>query len=403
MSAGGADGAGRADAGRAGARRTGGGRTGGGRSSPGGAAGGRADGGPASHGRARDGQAEDDRRNVSDAVGVVVLGACAAWSLVTGAWHEGRPEGVLLAVLAVTAGYAAGRIAGVLLPVAAPCAGALTGLCATAAAPGLAPGPQFAAPLGHAGATAGVLALSTGAACCAAWAASAPAARLALRALAVTVAVTAAVLGSGTGFAACAGVLLCSLAAGRVRRRGPAVAALALAAAAVAGAGWAVAARALPHGLAVFLENRLTRHRVELWRDALRLVHRNAGTGVGPGRFGEVGPAAAQSLQTDGKPHSALWQQAAEQGLVGVALLAAAYGWVLYALWRTARPTPVALTAGAALTALAAIAVVGDALSFTAVPVGAGLLAGMATARPLAYEAGPTVPEPRPRRDRLTP
>jgi len=64
--------------------------------------------------------------------------------------------------------------------------------------------------------------------------------------------------------------------------------------------------------------------------------------------------------------------------------------WMLFALWRTARPTPVALTAGAALTALGAIAAVGNALSFTTVSVGAGLLAGLATARPIAG-----VPSPR--------
>ncbi|MFI1165517.1 O-antigen ligase family protein [Streptomyces sp. NPDC020801] len=348
-------------------------------------------------------QPDEDRRNVSDAVGVVVLGACAVWSLISGALHEGRPEGVLLAVLAVAAGYATGRICGALLPVAAPCAGALAGLGLAVAVPGLAPGPRFAAPLGHAGATAGVLTLSAGAACCAAWAASAPVLRLALRALTVAIAATAAVLGSGTGVVSCVAVLLCSLAAGRVRRRGPGIAGLALVAAAVTGASWAVAARVLPGGLAESLDGQLTQHRVELWRDALHLVHRNAGLGVGPGRFGEFGPTAAQSLQPDGKPHSALWQQAAEQGVVGMVLLAAAYGWVLFALWRTARPTPVALTAGSALTALAVIAAVGDALSFTAVSVGAGLLAGLATARPLAEEAGTPPAGARPRRDRLTP
>ncbi|MGW7421522.1 hypothetical protein ACWGJB_15835 [Streptomyces sp. NPDC054813] len=42
----------------------------------------------------------------------------------------------------------------------------------------------------------------------------------------------------------------------------------------------------------------------------------------------------------------------------------------------------VVLTAGAALTALAAVSAVGNALSFTTVSAGAGLLAGLATARP---------------------
>ncbi|MGW1634033.1 hypothetical protein ACWCPU_32570, partial [Streptomyces anthocyanicus] len=85
---------------------------------------------------------------------MVILAACASWSLITAAARDGRPEGVLLAVLAVTAGYAAGRIGGALLPVGAPCAVALAGGVLAVAIPHLAPGPRLTAPLGHAGATA---------------------------------------------------------------------------------------------------------------------------------------------------------------------------------------------------------------------------------------------------------
>ncbi|WP_454326132.1 O-antigen ligase family protein [Streptomyces glaucescens] len=334
-------------------------------------------------------EADGDRRNVSDAAGVAVLGACAVWSMITAAAHGGRPEGMLLAVLAVAGGYAAGRISGSLLPVAAPCAGALAGLGLTVAAPRLAPGPQPGAPLGHAGATAALLALATGAACCAAWSAGPAALRLALRALAVGIAVTAAAVGSVTGVLACTTVLLASLAAGRMRHRGLGVAGLALAAASPAGVALAVAGRVLPPGLSASLEGPLTRHRVDLWRDALALARADAVLGVGPGRFGELSQAVAGSPLSDGKPHSAPLQQAAEQGVIGMLLLAAVFGWMLYTLWRTARPTPVALTAGAALTALVAISVVGNALSFTAVTAGAGLLAGLATARPLGEPSRP--------------
>lgn len=329
----------------------------------------------------------DSRRNVSDAVGVIVLGACAAWSLISAAAHDGRPEGVLLAVLAVAAGYASGRISGSLLPVAAPCAGALAGLGLALALPYLDTGPQVITPLGRAGACAALLTLAAGAACCAAWAASAPALRFALRLLAAGIAVTAAALGSGTGCAVSAAVLLCSLAAGRMRPRGLGIAGLAVAAASVTGTVWAVAGNVLPAGLTTSLEGRLTPHRVQLWHDALHLAHREPALGVGPGRFGELSPAASQALWPDGKPHSAPLQQAAEQGIVGVLLLAAAFGWVLCALWRSPRSTPVALTAGAALTGLAALAAVGDVLSFTTVSAGAGLLAGLATARPLTPDA----------------
>jgi hypothetical protein len=321
---------------------------------------------------------------VSDGVGVAVLGACAVWSLISGSVHGGRPEGVLLAVLAVAAGYAAGRICGALLPVAAPCAAALAGLGLALAAPYLTPGPAPGVPLGHAGATAALLVLCAGAACCAAWATPVPLLRLALRMLGVGITLTALLIAdSPAGAALCVTVLLCSLAAGAMHSRGVGVAGLLLAAALMAGTIWAVAENALPDGLAVTLEARLTPQRVQLWQDAVHLAGDDPLLGVGPGRFGELSATAAALPYPDGKPHSAPLQQLAEQGVVGVVLLAAAYCWVLHALWRGARSTPVALTAGAALTALAGVAAVGNALSFTTVTVGAGLLAGLATARPL--------------------
>ncbi|MEU9185511.1 O-antigen ligase family protein [Streptomyces sp. NPDC048484] len=330
-----------------------------------------------------------ERRSAADAAGVITLGACAAWSLITAAAHGGRPEGVLLAVLAVAAGYASGRICGELLPVAAPGAGALTGLGLAVAAPHINPGSQATSPLGQTGATAALLTLAAGAACCAAWAARPPGLRLGLRLLAAGIAVTAAVLGSTSGFVACLGVLLCSLAADRMHRRPVGLGGLVLAVALVTGATWAIAEDALPDGLTTSLEGQLTQHRVLLWHDALDMAGREPGLGTGPGRFAELSPTATQTLPPDGKPHSAPFQQAAEQGILGVVLLAAVFCWVLYALWKSPRPTPVVLTAGAALTALAAISAVGNALSFTTVTAGAGLLAGLATARPASAEPEP--------------
>ncbi|MDH6572308.1 hypothetical protein M2160_007329 [Streptomyces sp. SAI-117] len=239
--------------------------------------------------------ADGDRRNVSDVVGVLVLGACAAWSLITAAAHGGRPEGVLLALLAVAAGYAAGRISGALVPVAAPCAAALAGLGLTMGLPRLAPGPEIVGPLGHAGATAALLTLATGAACCAAWTTGSPVARVLLRLLAVGIAVASAALGSVSGLVTCTAVLLCSLAAGRMRHRGPGIAGLALAATTVTGLTWAVAGDAVPDGLAESLRGRLTPHRIGLWHDALHLARQDTALGVGPGRFGELSTTAAQS------------------------------------------------------------------------------------------------------------
>jgi hypothetical protein len=328
------------------------------------------------------GTAVRERRGSADAWGVAVLGACAAWALVTAAGRDGRPEGVLLAVLAVAAGYATGRIAGALLPVTAPAVGALAGLGLALGAPDATAGPRLAAPLGHAGATAALLTLSAGAACCAAWAAAAPFLRCALWLLAGGTAVAAAGQGSVAGCAACAGVLLCSLAATRMRHRGLGLAGPAAAVAAAGGLAWALAEDVLPEGLSASAEGQLGAYRVLLWRDAVALAGRDPLLGAGPGRFGELSPAAAQTLASDGRPHSAALQQAAEQGLVGVALLAAAGGWVLYALWRSPRGTPVVLSAAVSLAAVGVLATAGNALSFTTVTAGIGALAGVATARP---------------------
>lgn len=313
----------------------------------------------------------------------MILAACAIWSLVSAAGRETRPEGVLLALLAVAAGFACGRICGTLLPVATATATAVAALVmALLSRSNGMPGATAAVDIapGHTGAAAALLVLAAGAACCAAAAARRAPSRLALRLLAFGTACAALTMRSVAGFVAALGVLLCSLAAARMRRRLLGLAGFALVTALVVGASWAVAEEALPDGLMISLEGQLTGNRVLLWQDAVALAKEHPVLGVGPDRFAEMSPTAQQTL-SDGKPHSAPLQQAAEQGVVGVTLLGAAFGWLLYVLWRSPRSTAVVLTAGAALTALAALASVGNALSFTPVTAGAGLLAGLASAR----------------------
>ncbi|MEU6844282.1 O-antigen ligase family protein [Streptomyces sp. NPDC046716] len=326
---------------------------------------------------------------MSDVVGVAVLGGCATWSLITATARAGRPEGVLLAVLAVAAGYAGGRIAGGLAPVATSCAVAAGGLALAVASPQAVPAPNTAAPPGGAGATAALLVLSTGALSCAAWAARNRRLRTTLHLLSAGTVAVGALAGSGAGAAASGVVVLCALASARLRRRAGALAGLGVGTAAVAGLGIALADGALPSGPASFLEGELSERRVQLWHRALDLAASDPSLGAGPGRFADFGTAStlsAGSSAPDARPHSAVLQVAAEQGFIGLALLTAAYCWLLYVLWRSARPTPVVLTAGAALTAVAMLATVGNALSFTAVTAGAGLLAGIATAVPFGDE-----------------
>lgn len=298
---------------------------------------------------------------------------------------------MLLALLAVAAGFACGRICGTLLPVTAAGFAALAALVMALVWRHGMPGAAAAVETlpGQAGASAALLVLAAGTACSAAAAARRESLRFTLRLLALGTACAALGLGSVAGFAAALGVLLCSLAAARMRSRLLGLAGLALAAGLTAGVTWAVAEDVLPDGLAVSLEGPLTANRVQLWGDAARLAGEHPVLGTGPGRFAELSPTAQQALGADGKPHSAVLQQAAEQGLVGVALLGAAFGWLLYVLLRSPRSTAVALTAGAALTALAVLASVGNALSFTPVTAGAGLLAGLASARRPIGAGGP--------------
>nr|WP_130336437.1 O-antigen ligase family protein [Streptomyces sp. BK022] len=323
---------------------------------------------------------------------MILLGLCAAWSLMSAAAHDGRPEGMLLAVLATAAGCAAGRMSGALLPVAAPCAGAAAALVLAVTMRGPLPGPAYAAPLGQAGAVAALLVLATGALCCAAWSTPVPAMRPLLLLAAAAMVPAGAVWGSPAGCAAGGAVLLCSVAAGSTPYRGAGLAGLAVVAGVAVGAVWGLASGVLPGGCAAEFTERIGPYRVGLWGRAVRLAREAPVWGVGPGRFGTPGDPA-------GRPHSAPLQLLAEQGIVGALLSAGVFGWVLYALWRATRPTPVVLTAGAALTALAVIASVGDALSFTTVTAGAGLLAGWATARPWGEEERVPRVEPLTRRE----
>ncbi|MFE3323745.1 O-antigen ligase family protein [Streptomyces sp. NPDC059176] len=319
-----------------------------------------------------------------DAVGVTVLGCCAAWAVISATGREARPEGVLLAVLVLAGGYAGGRICGSVLPVTSSASAGLGALCLVLVTPHGLPAVPFGGldPPGGTGATAALLVLSAGATCCAAAAAGRRPARLLLWLSAFAPAGAGLAIGSPLGCAAAAGVVLCSLGAVRVRRRLPALAACALVTAVLAGGSWAVAERALPEAVTVAAEGTLTPHRVQLWEDAADLAEAHPLLGAGPGRFADLSPTAQQAVHSDGKPHSAPLQQAAEQGTVGVVLLGALYCWMLYGLWRSPRPTPVVLGAGTALTGLAALACVGNPLSFTPVTAGAGLLAGLAMARP---------------------
>jgi O-antigen ligase len=324
-----------------------------------------------------------------DAAGMAVLACCAVWALLCAAGRDARPEGTLLALLAVTAGYAAGRVLGALLPVLTPAAGAVAVLALVLVPPSRMSASRDAPPLGYHAADAALLVLAVGAACCAAWGAPGTVPRAALRLVAAGAAVTALLLGSATGFAAGVATVLCSLAAAHVRRRLLGLAGLALAAAVAFGASYAVAVDALPSGLSQSLTGQLAQPRVALWHQAVTLAGHHPLRGVGPDRFAEESTPLPSDTPTARTPQSAPLQLAAEQGVPGVALLGAAYAWTLCALWRSPRPTPVVLTAATSLTGLALLATVDNVLSYAVVTACAGLLAGLTTSRPLPASSDP--------------
>lgn len=337
---------------------------------------------------------------LADAAGIAVLGCASVWALVAAAGRPARPEGTLLAVLAVSAGYALGRILGALLPALAPAAAAAAVLALVLVPAGRLTARPDAPPLGYPNADAALLVLATGAACCAAWTVRGRWRRIALRAAGLGAAAAALALGSAAGFVAGVAVVLCSLAAARLRRRLPALAALALVAALAVGTTCAVAVDALPAGLSASLTGQLTQPRVDLWHEAATLAERHPLRGVGPERFADSAPvdSAGEDAYPDvtlaegpasASPQSAPLQLAAEQGIPGVVLLAVSFGWLLTALWRSPRPTPVVLTAAAALTGLAMLAAVDHVLSYAAVTAGTGFLAGIATAHPLTPDQLP--------------
>jgi tetratricopeptide (TPR) repeat protein len=83
------------------------------------------------------------------------------------------------------------------------------------------------------------------------------------------------------------------------------------------------------------------RVRLGYWRPAAVMAFENPLFGVGPGKYGAIytqlkGPLAEESKSA----HSAYMETAAEQGMVGLALLVAFWGWALWRLLRAPESRP---------------------------------------------------------------
>jgi O-antigen ligase len=131
-------------------------------------------------------------------------------------------------------------------------------------------------------------------------------------------------------------------------------------------------------------ERALSERRVALWHDAVVLTADHPGVGVGPGRFAETSPMARSDKDT-AWAHSGWLQQSAEQGLVGLALLAgtAAWAWVplVSAARRSAgtRAGAVAVAGSGALGALLLCGSVDYVLHFAVLGLVCASLVGAAT------------------------
>jgi O-antigen ligase len=340
----------------------------------------------------------DDREGgdsaVCDVVGALLLAACAAWTIYSSSGRDAQPEGVLLGLLAVAAGYATGRIAGAVLPVGAP-----FGLAAAVAV--LAP--LAGVRLHDDDVLTALLSLAIGAACCAGYAARRHRLRWTVRfavVLALALAAESLLTQSTLGTLACGGTLVVAGSVHRARHRGPALVLLALSVLLAVGSTVVLAqdSRATTTDSDAVVSgpaSQVSAQRLALWRDAVHEFDQEPLRGVGPGRFVVTSPAAQQSTDPAGAASAAL-QTAAEQGLPGVLLLGCAFGWTLWALARSPRPTAAVLSVGGAMAALGVQAAMSSVLSVPGVVVGGGLLLGLGAARPMAAPVRVAAREPGP-------
>jgi O-antigen ligase/polysaccharide polymerase Wzy-like membrane protein len=123
----------------------------------------------------------------------------------------------------------------------------------------------------------------------------------------------------------------------------------------------------------------LSDRRLVLWHEAIAIIADNPGTGVGPQRFQQVSPTA-QADQDARWAHHAFLQVGAEEGLPGLILLVAVFGWGFARLGVSGAPTSIVALGAAGLAAFGIHACLDYIMHFAAVPVSAAGLLGTAVA-----------------------
>ncbi|NYI07473.1 O-antigen ligase family protein [Allostreptomyces psammosilenae] len=354
------------------------------------------------------------RRGVLDLLGAGLATAAAAWTLVTAAARPGAaPVPALLVLAAAALGVCAGRLWARRAPERVFGVPAALVAAVTVLAPGGLSGGPHVPPLWYGNANGALLAVAVGMACCAAWRAPGPRRHRGWLLLAAGLTGIAFVTRSSAGFTLCLLVLSGSLLLAGVRgRRGARTVLGVLAVLPVLAVAFttALAGDKTGHAASDALRARLTDVRTTLWAEALDMAGAEPVFGVGPGRF------AAHSALARADPdllhaHSGPLERAAEQGLPGLALLGALFGWGLLALYRGGGPSrgpapyrgaapslpgpavaapwgPVAVTGALALTAVAVHSSIDYILDFPVLLFFLGLLVGAASVRPAAGGRG---------------
>jgi O-antigen ligase len=321
------------------------------------------------------------KADVFDLLGIGLIAAFAAWTVLSGVINDGTPFPQVALVATTGAGFVFGRVLGGRQPVQLAMAVAL-GILAAAVAGGTYAfvGGPLAPPLGYANANGALYAQGVAAAAIVASVASQTATRRLFGILALILFGMTVASGSLAATVLAAGILLAAWTVRWLGRWFSIVAPLAVigAVAVTITVGLTHDAPAVPA-----LEQALTERRAVLWQEAMEIFATQPVLGIGPGMFATTSPTAL--ADPDARwAHSEPLQIAAETGIVGVLLLAALLSWTYVALWQSRQTPQVVVIGTAALTAFAVQATADYLLHFPALVITVAVLAGLASSRMIA-------------------
>ena len=313
-----------------------------------------------------------------DLVGVGLVAAFAAWSVLSSQVRGGDPFPQVALVAATATTYAIGRAQGkryVAMVAAVVAIGIL--IAAIASGPRAFWGVPFVPPLGYANANGALYGQGVAAAAIVATIARRTLTKAVFGLLALVLCGLAVASGSVAAAVLAVGVLVAALAARWLGYRFVLLAPLLVVASVVTTVivGMTHGAPAVP-----VLEQALTERRAVLWQEALTMFAAQPVFGVGPGMFAVTSPTALANPDAQWA-HSAHLQVAAETGLIGVLLLAATLLWVYAGLYRSRQILGVVVIGTAAVTGFIVQASMDYLLHFPALVLIVALLVGIASSR----------------------